>query len=81
MEHPTAAAKYVLESNIEPSRSNMTPPLLTYVASVNDALKHHSRAMTNAKHTALEKLRTCDASVCGDLRRQKAPSYSLNSNA
>jgi len=81
LSHPLAATLSVVGSNIEPSRSNMTLFLLTYVASVNDALKHHSRATSNAKHPTPETLRTCDASVCGDLKHQRDASYSLNPNA
>jgi hypothetical protein len=75
--------RYVSRSNIQPNNSptQHLPPVLTYVASVNDALKHHSRATSNATHPAPEKLRTCDASVCGDRKHQRAASYSLNLNA
>ena len=70
-------------SNIQPHNSPTLHPnlLLTYVASFNDAFKHHSRATSNAKHPAPETLRTCDANVCGELKRQFIASYSLNPNA
>ena len=73
----------MLVSNIHPNNSptRHLNPLLTYVASFNDALKQHSLATSNAKHPTPEKLRTCDASVCGDLKHEKAASFSLNPNA
>jgi hypothetical protein len=71
----------VLACSIESKRSHLALPLLTYVASFQDALKQHSRATSNAKHPAPETVRTCDANVCGELKRQLIASYSLNPNA
>jgi len=73
----------VLVSNIQPNNSptQHLNPLLTYVVSLQDEFKHHSRATSNAKHPTPETLRTCDANVCGELKRQLIASYSLNPNA
>jgi hypothetical protein len=62
----------MLVSNIRSNNSlaRHLNPLLTYVASVNGALKHHSRATSNAKNPTPEKLRTFDAIFFGPAYRQ-----------
>jgi hypothetical protein len=72
MSHPFAAAQYILVSSIQPNNSptQHLNPLLTYVASFDDGLKHRSRATSNAKHPAPEKLRTFGAIFFGPAYRQ-----------
>jgi hypothetical protein len=83
LSHPFAAAQYVLVSNIE---SNNSPtrhlnPLLTYVASFNDGLKHHLRATSNAKHPTPERLRTCDGDFNNRAYNQRETGHSPKLNA